>query len=172
VGIRHVINRVAVMLATGLGLGLIPVASGTFGTLLALPIVWFFWARMGWADQGWAGVLWQTALGVGLSLVAVPICGVAERHYATKDDGRIVADEYLTFSLCMIGLPWNPWVVLMAFLTCRCFDIFKPAPANQLQAVKGGLGIVIDDVVASVYSLALNHAIYWVILRRLLLATE
>ncbi|HAS83648.1 MAG TPA: phosphatidylglycerophosphatase A [Verrucomicrobia bacterium] len=165
-GISRIINRVAVMLATGLGLGLIPFASGTFGTLLALPIVWFFWDNLGcyWG--------WQAALAAGLSVVAIPICGAAERHYGTKDDGRIVADEYLTFPLCMIGLPWNPWVVLMAFLTCRCFDIFKPAPANQLQAVKGGLGIVIDDVVASVYSLAVNHAIYWLILRRLLLATE
>jgi len=166
VGISRIIHRVAVMLATGLGLGLIPVASGTFGTLLALPIVWFFWDKLGFH---WG---WQAALAAGLSVVAIPICGAAERHYGTKDDGRIVADEYLTFPLCMIGLPWNPWVVLMAFLTCRCFDIFKPAPANQLQAVKGGLGIVIDDVVASVYSLAVNHAIYWLILRRLLLATE
>lgn len=160
--IKQVWNRVAVMLATGFGLGLIPVASGTFGTLPALFIVWFVWQRLG------LGVGWQAAVAVVLSLVAVPICSAAERHYGTKDDGRIVADEYMTFPLCMIGLPGNPWMVLVAFLSCRFFDIVKPAPANQLQRIPGGLGIVIDDVVASIYSLIFNHLFFWLVLHRFL----
>ncbi len=150
------------MLATGFGLGLIPVASGTFGTLLALPIVWLFW-------EFWQiGVVWQVVLATGLSLAAIPVCSAAERRYGTKDDGRIVADEYMTFPLCMIGLPWNPWMLLTAFLSCRFFDIAKPAPADQLQRIKGGTGIVIDDVVASLYSLLFNHVVYWAVLKRLL----
>jgi len=167
VGIKHTIDRAAVWLATGFGLGLVPVASGTFGTLLALPIVWLFW------DHWQIGVVWQdvvlqTVLAVVLSLAAIPVCSVAERHFGTKDDGRIVADEYMTFPLCMIGLPWNPWVLLTAFLSCRFFDIAKPAPADQLQRIKGGTGIVIDDVVASLYSLLFNHVVYWGVLNRLL----
>jgi len=156
------VNGVVRALAVGLGLGLLPIASGTFGTLLALPIVWLFWY---WIQVGLTG---QIMLAVVLSLVAIPVCSVAEQHYKTKDDGRIVADEYMTFPLCMIGLPWHPWVLLMAFLSCRFFDIAKPPPANQLQRVKGGTGIVIDDVVASLYSLILNHALYGLVLKRFL----
>jgi phosphatidylglycerophosphatase A len=65
-------------------------------------------------------------------------------------------------------LPWSPWVLLIAFLSCRFFDIVKPPPANQLQRLRGGFGIVIDDVVASLYSLAFNHAVYGFVLVRLL----
>jgi len=162
VGSKNTIGRVSVWLATGFGLGLMPVASGTFGTLLALPIVWLFWAH--WE----IGLVWQVVVAAGLSLAAIPVCSVAEGHFGTKDDGRIVADEYMTFPLCMIGLPWNPWVLLTAFLSCRFFDIAKPAPANQLQRIKGGTGIVIDDVVASLYSLLFNQVIYWGVLNRLL----
>ncbi len=161
-GLKNMIDRLAVAMATGFGLGLMPVASGTFGTLLALPIVWLFW------DFWQIGVVWQAVLAAGLSLAAIPVCSVAERHYGTKDDGRIVADEYMTFPLCMIGLPWNPWVLLVAFLSCRFFDIAKPTPANQLQRVRGGTGIVVDDVVASMYSLLFNHVVYWAVLKRLL----
>ena len=160
--IKNATDRIALLLATGFGLGLMPVASGTFGTLLALPLVWVFW------DFWQIGIVWQVVLGGVLSLAAIPVCSVAERCYKTKDDGRIVADEYMTFPLCMIGLPWNPWVLLTAFLSCRFFDIAKPAPADQLQRIRGGTGIVIDDVVASLYSLAFNHAVYWGVLNRLL----
>jgi len=162
VGSNNVIDRVAVWLATGFGLGLMPVASGTFGTLLALPIIWLLWAH--WE----IGLVWQGVIAAGLSLAAIPVCSVAERYFGTKDDGRIVADEYMTFPLSMIGLPWNPWVLLTAFLSCRFFDIAKPAPANQLQRIKGGTGIVIDDVVASLYSLLFNHVVYWSVLKRFL----
>lgn len=164
-GIKKQVDRMALWLATGFGLGLIPIASGTFGTLIALPVVWLFW------DYFSFGPVFQTLVAVVLSLVAIPICSVAERCYGTKDDGRIVADEYMTFPLCMIGLPWNPWVLLTAFVSCRFFDIAKPAPADQLQRIKGGTGIVIDDVVASLYSLLFNHVAYWLVLKRLLAST-
>lgn len=157
-------KKLAVLLANGFGLGLSPIASGTVGTLLAFPIVWLMCRLL----EMPGGVLWQCAIAVVLSLVAIPICGVAEKHYGTKDDGRVVADEYLTFPICMIGLPWSPWVLLVAFLSCRFFDIVKPPPANQLQRIHGGFGIVIDDVFASLYSLAFNHLVYWFVLVRLL----
>ena len=157
-------KKFAVLLANGFGLGLSPVASGTVGTLLALPIVWFFCQLR----EVSGGIFWQCGIALVLSLIAIPICSVAEKHYGTKDDGRIVADEYLTFPICMIGLPWNPWVLLIAFLSCRFFDIVKPAPANQLQRIHGGFGIVIDDVVASLYSLAFNVVVVHFVLRSLI----
>ncbi len=145
------------MLATGFGTGYSPFASGTIGTLPALPLVWIVWHYTGWQGQ----IIWAVAL----SLLAIPICGAAERQFKTKDDGRIVADEYLTFPLCLIGLPFEPLMVGVAFVTCRLFDILKPEPANRLQQVRGGAGIVLDDVVASLYSLIVNHLVYHFLLK-------
>jgi phosphatidylglycerophosphatase A len=146
-------KRLTLLLATGLGLGWSPVAPGTVASVLGVVIA----AAM--APLSWQR---QTVVAVGLIAAAVPICGWAEDHFGRKDDGRIVADEYLTFPLCVIGLPWpqHPWLMGAAFLTARFFDIVKPPPAHQAQAAQGGMGIVLDDVIACLYALALNHAIF------------
>lgn len=155
------IEKIALPLATGFGLGFSPVASGTAGTLPGVLIVWVLWT---WSQQNLAI---QIAAAILLALCAIPICDIAERVFGKKDDGRIVADEYLTFPICMLGLPCEPWVLAIAFVSNRFFDILKPFPARRLQAIKGGLGIVIDDVFATLYSLAFNHAAYWVLNRYL-----
>ena len=148
---KDAIRRLSVVLATGFGLGFSPFASGTVGTLPGVLIVAAVWSY---------GLAVQLVTALVLPLVAIPICQVAERVFGRKDDGRIVADEYLTFPITLIGLPLTPWVVAMAFASSRVFDIVKPPPARQLQALHGGLGIVIDDVIASLYSLAVNHLIF------------
>lgn len=153
-------DTASVAFATGFGLGYAPVASGTFGTLPGILLVAAAWPAL----QGRIGV--QLAIAAGLSLAAIPVCGVAERVFGTKDDGRIVADEYATFPLAMIGLPvtWaEPWILPLAVLSARAFDILKPWPARQLQSIRGGLGIVIDDVVASLFALAFNHAAVFIL---------
>ncbi len=159
-------RKLAVLAATGFGLGYSPVASGTVGTVLALPIVWLMFRFLGDSFLAQVGV---AALLAGL---AVPVCDAAEKAFGTKDDGRIVADEYLTFPICMLGLHslhgvqhWNWWILLIAFLSCRFFDIVKPPPAHGLQRLRGGLGIAIDDVVASFYSLLANHIVVWLLVR-------
>jgi phosphatidylglycerophosphatase A len=60
----------------------------------------------------------------------------------------------------MLGLPREPWLLAAAFLSARFFDIVKPPPARRLQALGGGLGVAIDDILASLYSLAANWAFY------------
>ena len=156
------IRQLSIWLATGFGLGLSPVASGTFGTLPGVAIVVAVWSRH-------VGLAWQCVLASVLPLLAIPICDVAERHFGRKDDGRIVADEYLTFPIAMVGLPLSPWwVIPMAFVSSRIFDIVKPPPARGLQELHGGLGIVIDDVVASLYALAFNHLAYRIVTHVLL----
>jgi phosphatidylglycerophosphatase A len=148
------------LLATGFGLGYSPVASGTVGSLLGVLIVL--------AENGLGlSVGWQIVSAAILALVSIPICDVAEKSFPKKDDGRIVADEYLTFPICMLGLPCQPWVVAMAFLSCRVLDIVKPPPARQIQAVPGGLGVALDDIVSSLYALAVNHALFWAVGRYL-----
>jgi phosphatidylglycerophosphatase A len=147
--------------ATGMGLGLSPIAPGTVGTLWGVLLVFLFWPILPHPGL-------QAAFAALLSVLAIPICNAGDRWFRTKDDRRIVADEYLTFPLCMIGLPATletGWVMVLAFVTCRAFDILKPPPAYGLQRLRGGLGIVMDDVIASLYSLALNHILYRLILR-------
>lgn len=152
-------------LATGFGLGYSPVASGTFGTLPGLLLVWGI-------DSFTAGSAWripaQIVIALALTLLAIPICGGAESIFGKKDDGRIVADEYMTFPVCMIGLPLHPAMLATAFVTNRIMDILKPPPANQAQSLKGGLGIVADDFFATLYSLAVNHLLFWLFLKRMI----
>ncbi len=148
----------AVILATGFGLGYSPVASGTAGTLLGILIV------MALAP---VPLPYQVLVCAALSLLAIPICDAAEQTFRRKDDGRIVADEYLTFPICLLGIPWAqyPWMLAVAFVVCRVFDIVKPSPARESQRLKGGLGIVADDVIASLYALGVNHLVLWALCR-------
>jgi phosphatidylglycerophosphatase A len=149
-------RKVIVLFASGLGLGLSPLASGTAGSLLGVMIV---------LAAASLALPWQIVLAVGLVIVAIPVCDVAEKYYGKKDDGRIVADEYLTFPLCILGLPWpeHPWLLAVAFVTNRLMDIVKPPPARQAQVLRGGYGIVLDDVASSLYALLLNHIIWLVV---------
>ena len=152
-------ERLIVAVATGFGLGYAPVASGTIGTLVALPIVLWMVRFYG---QWW----WQAAIAAGLTLLAVPICDAAEKIFGTKDDGRIVADEWMLFPICLIGLPVGEhWQILLplCFVVARICDIIKPPPARSLERLPGGVGIVLDDLVASLYALAINHLLWWLI---------
>jgi phosphatidylglycerophosphatase A len=145
-------RRIAVLFATGFGLGYSPIASGTFGTLPGILI---------------AGAICglnfsvQTVIAVLLPILAIPICSAAEKEFGTKDDGRVVADEYTTFPLTVLGIPWliHPWLLGVAFVVHRVLDIIKPPPARQSQQLHGGVGIVMDDMISSLYALAVNHAI-------------
>jgi len=153
-------TRAMTVLATGFGLGYSPIASGTVGTFWGVLIVVLLFPHI--------GLTAQIAVSVLLALASIPVCDAADKVFPAKDDGRIVADEFMTFPICMIGLVgpqvglrW--WVVLIAFLTCRFFDIVKPWPARQIQALKGGLGIAADDIFASFYSLLANYLILFLI---------
>jgi len=90
-----------------------------------------------------------------LILVAIPISEHGERFFASKDASVIVADELLTFPLATIGLPVHQHPVMLAgiFMTNRIVDWTKPPPARAAESIPGGVGIVLDDVVASLWTL-------------------
>ncbi len=146
-------DRITLLLATGFNLGRIPVASGTFGSLLGLPLV------LALTPLHWA---WQSLIAATLALCAIPICDTAERLLGKKDDGRIVADEWLLLPISFIGLPLFDalWLLPFYWFTTRVFDIIKLPPAYKLQHLQGGTGIVIDDFFAALYALAANHLIF------------
>lgn len=155
-------KNIWVILATGFGLGLSPVASGTFGTLLGIPLAYVLFYTI---PDAW---VIQLVIALSLVAVAVPICDKAEKALGgKKDDGRIVADEYLTVPLTLVGLPLQPAIFAMAFLTHRVLDIIKPPPARGLQRLPGGLGITIDDAISSAYALGVNWLLYLYLLKPL-----
>ncbi|MBI3987237.1 MAG: phosphatidylglycerophosphatase A [Lentisphaerae bacterium] len=145
-------RKLVVALATGFGLGRSPLASGTVGTLPGIGLA---------VGLKFLECLWlEAAAAAAMCLLAVPICTVAERFFGTKDDRRIVADEYLTFPLCVIGLPLTPGLLAVAFLTNRFFDVLKPFPARRAQDLPEGWGIVTDDVLSCCYSWLVNWGVY------------
>lgn len=139
--------------ATGFGFGMSPILPGTIGTLWGIPLAW--------AVLQIPSLLLQVAVCTSFCLIAVPLCEAAEGLLGKgKDPGCIVADEYLTLPLVYLGLPFTPLVVFGGFLLHRLFDITKPPPIRQLQTLKGGVGIVIDDVLAALLALGCMHLIF------------
>ncbi len=139
-------------LAFGFGAGLSPRAPGTVGTLVGLPF-WFLLSPLPW--PGYVGV-------VGAMFVAgCWICGASARRLGVHDYGGIVFDEIVGFLVAGIPLlpvmgldAIDPWIGLIAaFLLFRLFDIWKPWPIGWLDArVHGGVGIMLDDLVAGVFA--------------------
>ena len=140
-------NRVAVLLARGFGVGCSPVAPGTLGTALAIPLVCLQF-------------IWSTELFLAFVLlfvlVAVYVATVAEKQMDQTDDSSIVIDEMAGFLIAMVCVPLTVWSMLIGFVLFRVFDIFKPPPVSTIERrVKGGLGIVGDDLVAGLMTNAL-----------------
>lgn len=132
--------------ALGFGVGTLPRAPGTFGTLLALPLWWLLGAVKGPLVLG--------AILVALFALGVWACSVTGRHLGAADHGAMVWDEMVAFLLVLSIVPnaW-PWQ-LAAFVLFRAFDIAKPAPIRQLEArFKGGFGVMFDDLLAAGYTL-------------------
>lgn len=144
------------LLAYGLGSGLVPVAPGTFGTLVGVVLYWLMASLP---------AVPYAAVTVGLWLVGVFVCGQTERDLGGHDPGAIVWDEIVGFLVAMYLLPRRWSWLLAGFLTYRLFDIWKPFPARNVERLGGGLGIMADDVVAGAYTLALLHLARWALQR-------
>jgi len=94
------------------------------------------------------------------ALAAVVVVGIwasqrVEAVLGRKDPGVIVIDEVAGMMVAVLLLPRTPGVLLCAFLLFRLFDIWKPFPAGEAQALRGGFGVVVDDLIAGVYALVL-----------------
>jgi phosphatidylglycerophosphatase A len=137
-------DRLIQIAATAGGLGLAPVAPGTFGTLAGIPLVYFF-SKI---NHLIAFLLTFTVV-VGAVFVANAYQALRDGH----DRQEIVIDEVAGFvvTMAMVPLTWQTWVA--GFILFRIFDAVKPWPISKLdEKVKGGLGVVIDDVAAGLVS--------------------
>lgn len=123
--------------------------TGTFGTLPALPLAWLLLQL----QLPWHGLLLVAAM---LFAVGIPICSYTEQKLGRQDYGGIVWDEIAAMVLVLLFVPltWAWW--LAAFAVFRFFDALKPWPIRWFDArIHGGLGIMLDDLLAAVFSLGL-----------------
>lgn len=140
---RFLFAHPAHFLALGFGAGLSPRAPGTVGTLVAFPLFWLLLE----SPLYWVWTVLFLALGVWA-------CGVTGRALGVHDHAGIVWDEVAAFLLVLPFAPASVFGYLLAFALFRLFDIWKPFPIGWLDArVKGGLGVMLDDVLAAAYSI-------------------
>lgn len=133
------------MLATWFGVGLIPVAAGTWGSLAALPLAWAI--RVFW---GVPGLAIAAIVVFGLGWWAA---GAVAKTSGVRDPGAVVIDEVAGQWLVLLAAPLDPLAWALAFLLFRIFDIWKPWPVRWVdQHVEGGFGIMLDDVLAAGYA--------------------
>jgi phosphatidylglycerophosphatase A len=142
---RFLVAHPAHFIALGFGSGLAPKAPGTFGTLAAVALYWLL-----------ALVLPPLAiafLAIPLFFLGVWACDVTGRHLGVQDHGAMVWDEIVAFLPLAALASASLALQLVAFLLFRLFDIWKPFPIRQVEArVKGGLGVMVDDLIAAAYA--------------------
>lgn len=98
---------------------------------------------------------------LGLIAIGIWVSDEAEKLFQKKDPSFVVIDEVIGILVTMLFLPFQVKYVLMAFISFRIMDILKPYPARKLEAIHGGMGIVIDDIIAGIYAgLAILLCIY------------
>jgi phosphatidylglycerophosphatase A len=162
---------VKVWIAQGFGVGWIPVAPGTFGSVLGL--LWFGLLLL-------TGSVWVYAAGTlaGIAL-SVWLCGYAEKALGQTDPGSVVLDEVAALPVCFLGwvmfVAWHTgslpsvayflsaqnWLLTLGvFAAFRFFDVAKPWPVYQSQSLPGGWGITVDDALAGVYVNVLVLLVY------------
>lgn len=136
------------------GAGLAPFAPGTFGTLVGFPLHWA--ARVVLPGGGPRFVLWAL-----LFLLGTWAAGVAGRALGDEDHGGVVCDEAVAFlGVLLLAPPGWLWAGI-AFAAFRLFDIWKPFPIRRIErSIAGGLGVMVDDVLAAAYALAVLWAIH------------
>ena len=141
---RKVLRDPINLLAFGFGSGLAPVAPGTAGSLVGLVLAWST------LDLPIAARL---LVAIALLLSGIWICGEAARRIAVHDHPGIVWDEIAGIYLALLVAPPSIWAWALGFGLFRLFDIWKPWPIRDLDhRLKGGLGIMLDDLVAALYT--------------------
>ncbi|MGA2987839.1 MAG: phosphatidylglycerophosphatase A [Terriglobia bacterium] len=142
----------AIWFATAGGAGYFPIAPGTAGSLVGVALV------VGLAQLPLhrpAAIAVLAAASLALFALGVWAAGEAEEFFGRTDPGQVVVDEVVGQMLTFLLLPHATWKWLLGgFLLFRLLDIVKPFPARQAERIPRGWGIMLDDVVAGVYGLA------------------
>jgi phosphatidylglycerophosphatase A len=149
-------DTVSTVVSTWFGCGYAPAAPGTAGAAAAIGIAVLIEHYTPWKPG------WFAALALAVSGPGIWAAGETARQRQLKDPGFVVVDEVVGQWLALAGaraLNWKSY--LAAFLLFRLFDIWKPPPVRQLEALPGGVGIVADDLMAGVYAALVLFAAGW-----------
>jgi phosphatidylglycerophosphatase A len=150
---RSVVTDPVHFLAFGLGTGLAPYAPGTVGSLLGVALAWL--------TRDFA-LLAQIGVAVSVFAAGVWLCGESARRLGIHDHGGIVWDEIAGMYVVLVFTPFGLYSWILAFGLFRAFDIVKPWPIRDLDhRLKGGLGIMLDDLVAALYAALLLAFMGW-----------
>ena len=147
------INLLERLFGSGFFSGYIPIAPGTFGSLVALAI---------YLIPGFENPTILLTLISLFSIMGVYTGNKFEKVYG-KDPAQCTIDEMVGMWITLLFIPKYIWYILIAFIIWRILDIIKPFPANIVEKIKGGWGIMLDDIVAGIYSLILVHIIIYFI---------
>ena len=137
-------TRLAVFIATAAYCGYFPVAPGTIGSAAGLIVYAIVW----WTQSP----IVEVALIAGLFVAGVWAGTTAEQYFGGIDPGPVVIDEVLGMLVTLAFLDVNPIGALVGFFLFRVLDVVKPYPADRLEHLHGGTGIMLDDLMAGVYS--------------------
>lgn len=132
------------LLAFGFGSGLSPRAPGTFGTLVAVPIVLFVMQF---------GFVVHLVFAAAAAILGVYLCGESARRLGVHDHPGIVWDEITGYTVTMLAAPPEGAWLLGGFVLFRFFDIVKPWPIREADhSLRGGVGIMLDDIIAGIFA--------------------
>jgi len=138
-------------LSLGFGSGLMPKAPGTYGTLAAIPLYLLM------SDLNLATYLLITCV---VTFGGVYLCYYTSKALGVHDHSGIVIDEIAGYLITMIAVPFDWLWIIVGFLLFRFFDILKPWPISWIDKnIHGGLGIMLDDVLAGIFSFICLHAL-------------
>jgi phosphatidylglycerophosphatase A len=150
------VQSLAIALATVGGVGYAPIASGTVGSLVALPLLPALAALRGWTPVGYGLAV------VAIAAVAIWAAGRAERALGGNDHSAIVIDEVAGMVMAGMFLPGTWGAAALAFFCFRVLDVVKPWPASVFdRRIEGGIGVVGDDLVAGIYA----GLVSWLLMR-------
>lgn len=150
---RSVWEKPSHFIAFGFGSGAMPFAPGTFGTLMAIPFYL--------AIQSLSPTLYLLLV-VVITLASMWLCDRITKEIGIHDHSGMCLDEIVGYLVTMYGAPHGLIWIIWGFLLFRLFDIWKPWPIRYIdEQVKGGVGIILDDVLAGVYSLIILHILAW-----------
>ena len=145
-------SKITLILSTWFGTGLLPVAPGTFGTLSAIPIIL--------VSDG-LGIPYKVLILIIITAAAIWTSGSAQVLLGKNDPPEVVIDEVAGF-LFMLFLPLSWTALALGFILFRVFDILKPYPIKKVEKLKGGFGIVFDDLLAGVYAYLCFNIIFYI----------
>ena len=135
-------QNLATIFVTFLGVGFFPVAPGTAATIAGICLAFMLKLNL---------VLYISVT-IILLVLAIPACSYLEKIIGKKDPGMLVIDEVVGVLIAFIGLPLSWPVVISGFFLFRALDMFKIYPINKFESLPGGLGIMMDDVMAGLYT--------------------